>query len=407
MKRSKSWVMPFVSFFLVGFVTVYMGYHIITALSDPIQTVEAITFEIEDSIPANGWFVRDETLITSTDGITQPAVKNGERLAKGDAAFYVFQDRSAIELAAELADLSRRINDIEYVTKNSAANADVSYLDRLIYASVADMLYARDAGDRQTVLEQGLEFKSLVFRREYTYGSGADLTDTLESMKSRESALLAEQQSAVSQIKAELSGMFTTEVDGYEQTFDMQSLDTITLPGFQNPPQNKGLINANEGKQVTGFTWGHIIAIPEEQARFLKVGQALTLRFTDIGRTVVTFTIKRIHIEEEQAVISLTARDNMAAFINVRRMPSDVILNLHSGLRVPKEAIKLNDGRTGVYCLVGNRAIFKPIEILVERDNYYLAAFDPVAARASNLLPADKIITAAKDLYDGKVYEDN
>ncbi|MCL2080948.1 MAG: hypothetical protein FWH16_02495 [Oscillospiraceae bacterium] len=406
MKRS--WILSFVSFLLVGFVTVYMGYHIITALADPLRTVEAVVFVIEDVIPANGWFTRDEELITRADGITMPAVKNGERLAKGDTAFYIYQNRAAIELADSLSELSRRIGDMEYVAEHTAANIDVSQLDRLIYARVTDMLNARDSGDRVSVLDQGLEFKSLVFRREHTYGRGADLSDTLTGLKARERALRAERETAVSDIKAERSGIFTTEVDGFEEVFTMASLDDITLAVFQNPPGDAALVRDNMGKQADGFSWGHIISIPEDDARFLKEGQALTLRFTDSARTTVDFRIRRIHFEEGQALISLTANTNKAEFINTRRLPSDVILDTYSGLRVPKEAIRLNaDGRTGVYCLMGSRAVFKPVDIISERDNYYLAAFDPVTAGASQLLPADKMIIGAKDIYDGKVYSDN
>jgi hypothetical protein len=269
------------------------------------------------------------------------------------------------------------------------------------------MLNARDSGDRKNVLDQGLEFKSLVFRREHTYGQGADLTVALDALRAQEKQLRSERETAISYIKAERSGMFTTEIDGFEELFTMDTLNTITLAEFQTPRQDSRLIRDNMGKQILGFSWGHIIAIPEEDARFLRVGQSLTLRFTDISRTVVDFRIRRIHVEDEQAIISLTTNSNAAMFVNTRRLPSDVILNSYSGLRVPREAIRLVDGRMGVYCLMGSRAVFKPVDIINERDNYYLVAFDSVTARASQLLPADRIIIGQKDIYDGKVYAGN
>jgi hypothetical protein len=400
--------MPFVSFFLIAFVVVYMSYHIISVLSDPLRTVDAVIFMVEDSIPANGWFVRGEVLMPRADGITQPAVRDGERLARGDTAFYIYHDRSAIELTDDLTELSRRIRDMEYVTEHTAANLDVSQLDRLIYARVTDMLNARDSGNRAAVVSQGLEFKSLVFRREYTYGQGADLTVALEALKAQERMLLSERETAVSEIKADRSGMFTTEVDGYEETFDMNLLDTVTLAELRNPRHDPRLVREHMGKQIPGFSWGHIITVPEDDVRLrLRVGQTLTLRFTDIARTVVDFRIRRIHYEDGQAIISLTTTSNAAVFINTRRLPSDVVLNSYNGLRVPKEAIRLVNDRTGVYCLVGSRAVFKPVDIISERDNYYLVAFDPITARASQLLPGDKMIVAAKDIYDGKVYARN
>lgn len=407
MKRTGALIMPFISFFLVAFVTVYMGYHVIAALQNPLKTIEAITFVIEDTIPANGYFVRNEVLIPRQDGIVQPAVDNGERLAKGDTAFNIYQNQAAINLSDELSEISRRIADMEYAEEHSAASVDVSQLDKQIYASVTDMLNSRDNGDRQTALTQSLEFKSLAFRREYTYGKGEDLSGKLEQLKIEEEMLRSAQQTAVSGIKAEQSGAFTTEVDGYENVFNMESLETVTLIQLQHPAKDASLTQDYMGKQVVGFSWGYIIAISEEDARFLKVGQKLTLRFTDIGRTVVDFKIARIHFEEGEAVISLTTNANVVSFINTRRLPSDVLLNSYSGLRVPKEAMRMVDGQHGVYCLMGSRAVFKPVEIVTERDNFYLVEFDPVTAKPSQLLPADRMILAAKDIYDGKVFAEN
>lgn len=399
--------MPLISFFLVVFVTIYMGYHVIAALQNPLKTIEAITFVIEDTISVNGYFVRDEALIARVDGIIQPAVSNGERLAKGDTAFNVYQTQTAINLDDELNELKRRIEDMEYAAEHTAANIDVSQMDMQIYASITDMLNARDTGDRQDAIEHSIEFKSLAFKREYTYGEGSDLTGKLEVLKQEEEILRSAQQTAVSGVKVEQSGAFTTEVDGYEYTFNMESLETITLTQLQNPYKDTSLISNNIGKQVLGFSWGHIITIQEEDARFLKIGQKLTLRFTDVGHTVVDFKITRIHFEDGEAIISLTTNANVSALINIRRLPSDVLLDSYAGLRVPKEAMRLVDGQHGVYCLMGSRAVFKPVEIVTERDNFYLVEYDSVTAKTSQLLPGDKMIIAAKDIYDGKVFEGN
>jgi len=67
---------------------------------------------------------------------------------------------------------------------------------------------------------------------------------------------------------------------------------------------------------------------------------------------------------------------------------------------------------TGVYCLWGDTARLKPVKVLWQEEEYILAAPDEEAlaaftteqARESRRLRAgDQVITAAAELYDGKV----
>lgn len=409
MKRSGGLLMPIVSALLILFVTVYMGFHIINAMRDPLKTVEAVEFSIEDTVQANGYFVRDEILIAKTGGVVRPSVENGARLAKGDVAFYVYRDQAALELDAELKGLEARIANMEYAQSQTTGIMDAAQMDRLIYARLTDMLNARDSRRKTLMSDQTVEFESLVFKREYTYNGGADISGTIAALKSEALDLRKRQTSAVSSIKAERSGAFTTEIDGYEGVLSMETLESMTLSGFDalGTMKNAGAAAENMGKQALGFSWGYIMDIPEDSSLLIKTGQKITLRFTDIYRTYVSFTVERIERENGRALVCLTTNANVSLFIDSRRLPSDVITQSHSGLRVPKEAIRLNMGKTGVYCLVGDRAVFKPVEIITERDNYYLVAFNAVTADAKGLLPADKMIVGGKDIYDGKVYAAN
>ena len=407
MRRPGAILMPVVTFILIGFMSVYMAYHLSAFTRRPPRTVDAVVFTIEDTAQANGYFTRDEVLIARTDGIARPSVMNGERLSKGDAAFYIYKDAAALELGNKLGELEARIENMEFARGQSSAALNAAQMDRLIYSRLTDMLNARDSRRQSVLKSQTVQFESMVFRREYTYNGGADLDAAIDALRAEAEILRGRQVSAVSVVKAEHSGAFCSEPDGFEFALSMDTLKTMTLSEFDAVPSLKApyITENNIGKQALGFTWGHIIEIPEESAKLLRVGQTLTLRFADIHRTSVDFKVARIIYENGRALVSLTTTENVSAFINVRRLPSDVILREYTGLRVPKEAIRLDENRrTGVYCLMGSRAVFKPISIIVERENYYLAAFDPVTARTGALLPGDSMIIGAKDIYDGKVY---
>jgi hypothetical protein len=90
---------------------------------------------------------------------------------------------------------------------------------------------------------------------------------------------------------------------------------------------------------------------------------------------------------------------DIAAF---RELTADVIFSTYSGIRVPKEAVRLDeDGATCIYILSGLRAELVPVDILYEGDDYYIVQSG--SESATSLRVGSEIIVKANDLYDGKV----
>ena len=57
---------------------------------------------------------------------------------------------------------------------------------------------------------------------------------------------------------------------------------------------------------------------------------------------------------------------------------------------------------TGVYCVVGVTAVFKPVEVLYSGEGFVLLR--SASTRAGRILRSgDEVIVTARDLYDGKV----
>lgn len=86
----------------------------------------------------------------------------------------------------------------------------------------------------------------------------------------------------------------------------------------------------------------------------------------------------------------------------LRQQSADVVFNSYQGLRVPKDAVRVEDGgQTGVYVLEGATARWKPITILHDNGESYVVELDKTST--ANLWPGDEVIIHAKNLYDGKV----
>ena len=86
----------------------------------------------------------------------------------------------------------------------------------------------------------------------------------------------------------------------------------------------------------------------------------------------------------------------------LRQQTADVVFTAYSGLRVPKEAVRVDEsGQPGVYVREGAAAKWKPISILHDNGESYVVEYD--RGSTANLWPGDEVIVTAKNLYDGKV----
>jgi len=101
----------------------------------------------------------------------------------------------------------------------------------------------------------------------------------------------------------------------------------------------------------------------------------------------------------------------------LRKQSAQIITRAYEGIRVPSEALRIRketvqneDGTTtetsvtGIYCVVGQEARFKPVEVLYSGEGFVLLRGTAAADRQSLWLrPGDEVIISARDLYDGKV----
>ena len=85
----------------------------------------------------------------------------------------------------------------------------------------------------------------------------------------------------------------------------------------------------------------------------------------------------------------------------LRQQSAEIVFASYSGLRVPKSAVRVENGQTGVYILEGTLAKWKPITILHDTGESYVVTLD--TSSTNNLWPGDELIINAKNLYDGKV----
>ena len=106
-----------------------------------------------------------------------------------------------------------------------------------------------------------------------------------------------------------------------------------------------------------------------------------------------------------------------ASIVSLREQEIDLILGTYTGLKVPKEAVRVStetqtaeDGtetvtsKIGVYIMSGSFARFKEISQIYEADTYYVVRQEVNTVGANNaLVMQDLIIVQGKEIEDRKV----
>lgn len=161
------------------------------------------------------------------------------------------------------------------------------------------------------------------------------------------------------------------------------------------------------GKLIYGDTWYYVVSLPEEQAAQLKALGTVTLRFAKGFDQNLRMQVANVSAAENgQAAVTLSCRKYLAQTTLLRHQAADVILRTYEGLRVPSNALRVSEeGVTGVYCLDGVTAAFRPVTVLYQGQGYALVRPADGAADTRTLRAGDEVIASAGALHDGKVIQ--
>jgi hypothetical protein len=170
-------------------------------------------------------------------------------------------------------------------------------------------------------------------------------------------------------------------------------------------------VSSSVGKLITGNTWYFAANMDETAAAAYKAGDAVTLRFAkDLDIDIATTVLRISDTESGQKTIVFSCDRYLPEITLLRRQTADIVHASFSGLRIPTEALRVENGVSGVYCLVGLQARFKPVDVVFKGDGYYLVEASKKSDNTKNtgissLRNGDQVVITTQELYDGKVIE--
>lgn len=401
MKQGKLYT-KFILWLFLAAVVCYFGYYVFSAIYAPLTTVTAIEYEAGAGAYTTGYVVRQEEPILSTYEITTLLVAEGERVRAGQAIATGYRDEDAQNRQSQIDELEHQLEQLEYAGSYSSDASDQAQLDSEIQSTLVNMSKYIARRDMNSIGDHSASLKGLIIRRTSSTEDNeamderiAQLTEELEQLRSDSSADTRTMASTG-------AGYFSGSVDGYEKVLTPLVLDTITaqeLDGLE-----PGQISENAvGKLITSSTWYYATTVDADLLQGVSIGDQLSVSFSALNQEQLTMSVYRLGEEGQgQRLLILSCDRYLQDVTLLRAQSADVIFSSYTGLRVPKDALRVTeDQRTGVYVVEGNNAAWKYVNLLYDNGESYVVELDK--SSTDNLWPGDEIIVGAKDLYNGKV----
>ena len=378
---------------LLAAVLVYFGFQIYDYFDSPFSTTLAYMSTVEDSVSADGYLVREEEVLPSSGGALRLLHSEGDKVGIGQtlAVSYSSQD-----------DLKTVEHQQQQFALSTYLDADAALkLDSTIASALATLQSSLQSGDYSAAEEESNALKAQILKRDYSAASQEEIEAQVQTTQAQIDALNASL-SGAAVITAPRSGTYSAVCDGYETVLTPDMLSDITPSALHKIAA--GGTDSDVGKLITASTWYYAVTMPAADAGRFEAGDSVTLRLSKGLSRDVSARVSSVGAEEDGAcVVVFSCSKYLAQTTLLRQVSGELVLATYEGLRVPSAAIRVNaEGTSGVYCMVGVTARFKPVEIVYQSGEFCLVRA-AILADTTTLRAGDEVIVTAENLTEGQI----
>lgn len=331
----------------------------INYVMSPVNSVDISLETVENSVnDPNGIIIRDEEIYYSqVNGTVYNHVSEGDRVGKNFLISTVFSGQISDDNLNELRTIDKKIEHrsekLKESTIYSSGGIDV---ESKIAAIIRDITPAGEDNDVMKIADYKEDLNNL--------RNGVDISDEdiLNSLKLEKEAIENRISTNRHEITTNMSGIFTTYIDGLEEALSPENMENYTVEYLQNlgSVQSRRLTqkSVEEGgavcKVVNNHIWYTAMSIPTQVADSHETGEKVTLKFNSIADSFVEGEIYRIGDTDEngQKIIIIRCPSYFEGAVSFRNADIDLIFESYTGYKIPVYAIRSdNEGKQYVLAL--------------------------------------------------------
>lgn len=418
---------------LAFLVLLYVGYQAYQATHQSIRTETAMYGEVSDVLQAQGFILRNETVIDeSYSGVLSYRVADGSRVSRGGVIAEIFSNESDAASQRELDQLDQEIENLQSLSQTANFYvANPSMLGDQIYSALEGISQLVNENDFSGLNTQKGELQNALIRRQLITGeeSAEDYSQRISQLQSQRDTLASQTGSATGSILAPEAGYFISTVDGLENVMDISQVESITVAQAEELLEQQPSSTDAVGKICQDFNWYAVCVFDEDDmVRFEGVEDVyLDIPFASTEQIPAKVLARNSDGESGKTAVVFQCSTMDADIAAVRNEAIQVTVNTYSGVLVNERAIRFADveytttdeaGNTvtqvqenvkGVYVLYGGQLEFVQVFTDQTVNGYAICRTDLTEEEQSMLVTDstiqlyDQVVVEGTDLYDGKI----
>ncbi|MCM1166123.1 MAG: hypothetical protein NC299_04960 [Lachnospiraceae bacterium] len=369
-----------------------------------ISTETALFYDIEEEVPFDGVYLRDETLVyDNSAGILSYEQENGSKVGKSSIVARRYKSDNDAAYLREMGLLQRQVEVLESAERLIGTdNSQLEAISIQINESHSDIISNIIDGSFAAASERQSDMLEAMCKREITLKEADGYAAKKAQLNSEINRLNVLISGGVTEIAAGGTGYFVSEVDGYEGELTYASAEDIGEEKISEviAAPVKTHSTSAIGKLIGDYHWRVAAVVDTEKMFGLYEGSEVTLRVGSGSYVIDADIISAKSCGDNKAVYVFECDKLNSTVASGRTARFKLIVNSYGGLRVSRKALRYNDeDERGVFIVRGDNLVFKKVNVVYWGEGYVICSQEK---EDDYLKLYDEIVTEGKDLYDGK-----
>jgi len=397
MKKQGEFYLKLTSILLAALLAIFVLCSIFLRSGEDYTTLAPVYCEVGDGLTVSGFVVRSEELLVSSKPCPVAALSEGQRVGGGQTVAYGCASEEVARAQRELLSLQTQRDRLLFAAEGAK---ELSAADASIAANIIRLSAQTAAQSFPRMQSASAALEPYILQRSLTRADAARVQARLANLDEEIAALQAQCAEAAVPIAVSQAGYFSLVTDGFEGVLTPELLQSMTLSDLRGLAARRAAVPERTiGRLIFGQKWYLLCELPAGAADRCKAGDTLLLTLMGEEMTAQPVQIERLVTDADGAsLLVVSCAERMQDVTALRTVTASLSFHTYEGLRVPKDAVREEDGETGVYVLVGAKARWKPVEIIFEYKDYYI-----IRQEAGGLRADDAVILTEETIRDGSV----